>query len=277
MAEAVGAVTDAATEPAADPQGVQPVPVSDKADEFTSKVRAGGDFAVEQVKAAQRELSRMKGKLGPVEQVVDAVGGAEPLMGHLRRLNTLVSNPKMRELVEHFEKTGEIAVPRNGAAEPTDAIEEPWDPAIKPIASEVSTLKAELGRLRGERGVEKVRGFFQEFRDEFPLADEDFKGLAAAMLEQSKQWSTTEQGRAALEGMNAETFRSLALSKLTKEQLRSALQREDERQRAAKAAVATDSPARGSTGQRPSQANSVLDAMNQACRELGIDPRGPLL
>jgi hypothetical protein len=279
MAEAAGAVADsAAAEPAADPQGVQPGPVSAKGpDEFTAKIRQGGDFAEKAVKDAQRELSRMKSKLGSVEQVVDAVGGSEPLLAHLRRLNTLVSNPKMREMVEHFEKTGEIAVPRNGAAEPTEEFEEPWDGKIKPIVNEVSTLKAELGKLRGERGVDKVRGFFQEFRNEFPLPDEDFKSLTAAMLEQSRQWSTTEQGRAALEGMNAETFRSLALSKLTKDQIRSALHQEEQALQARKAAAATDSPARGSTGRQRPEAMSVKDAFEQAARELGIDPRAPLL
>lgn len=260
-----------AAEPAADPKGVQPAPVSDKGpDEFTAKVAAGGEFAVEQVKAAQRELSRMKGKLGPVEQVVDAVGGAEALMGHLRRLNTIVSNPKMRELVEKFEQTGEIAVTGSGAAQPTDALEEPWDPAIKPIASEVSTLKAELGKLRGERGVEKVRGFFQEFREEFPLPEDDFKSLAGSMLEQARQWSSTEQGRTALEGMNAETFRSLALSKLTKDQIRSALRAEDDRRQAAKATAATDSPARGTQGKQRPEPTSILSAFEQAYKELNL-------
>jgi uncharacterized protein YjiS (DUF1127 family) len=246
-------------------------------DEFTSKLKAGGDFAVEQVKAAQRELSRMKAKLGSVESVVDAVGGSEALMGHLRRLNGLVSNPKMRDLVEQFERTGDVTVQANGAATPTEEFEEPWDPKIKPIVSEVSTLKAELGKLRGERGVEKVRGFFQGFFDEFPLPADDRKAMAAKLLEQTKQWATTEQGRQALEGMNDQTFRSLALNSLTKEQIRSALRQEEQALQARKAAAATDSPARGTTGQAKAVPGSVLDAFKQAARELGIDEHGTLL
>lgn len=278
MADDTQVAADATTGQGADPEsGVQSAQVPEP-DEFTAKVRAGGDFAEQQVKAAQRELSRMKGKLGAVEPLVDAVGGTEPLMGHLRRLNTLVSNPKMREAIEHFEKTGELpAGLKTNGAETTEVFKEPWDDAVEPVKSELSTVKAELAQLRGERGVEKVRGYFQEFRNEFPLPDEDFKSLVTAMTEQSKQWATTEQGRAALAGMNAETFRSLALSKLTKEQIRAAVLREDEAKRAQKAAAATESPSRGRTGQERSAASSVLDAFNQAARELGIDPRAPLL
>jgi hypothetical protein len=282
MSTAVDTGVDPVAEPTTDPAsaGVQPTPVlADGDDEFTARVKADPKFAVDQVKAAQRELSRMKTKLGQVEGVVDAIGGPQALMAHLQRLNALVSNPKGRDLVEHFEKTGEFpsALRTNGAAEPTDPIREPWDDSVDPIKQEVGTLKAELGKLRGERGVEKVRGFFQEFRAEFPLPDEDFKALASAMLDQSKQWSTTEQGRAALEAMNAETFRSLALSKLTKSQLKAALAREDEALRERKAAAATEVPSRSTTGKRATEVSSVLDAFKEAARELGIDPRAPLI
>lgn len=282
MSAAIEAGVDpSATEPTADPAdaGVQAEKVSAGPDEFTAKVMQGGDFAVEQVKAAQRELSRMKSKLGQVEQVVDAIGGSDALISNLRRLNALVSNPKGRELIEHFEKTGEFpaSLKTNGAAEPTDEFEEPWDKNIKPVETKVSALETELRQLRGERGVEKVQGFFKSFFEEYPLPDEDKQQLAVAMRNQAQQWAQTPQGINLLNSMDAQTFNSLALSKLTKAQIRSALLREEESKRQQKAALATDVPSRGTTGKERATTQSPVEAYNQACRELGVDPNRPLL
>lgn len=283
MATSIETGTDT---PVAEPQvdadpGVQPEPVSDAGgeDEFTAKVRAGGDFAVQQVKAAQRELSRKQARLGGFEEIAERVGNAEVVKGHLQRLARISTNPQLLALVEQYEQTGQLpnALLKNGAEEKPTEYEDPWDQSIKPVAGKVSALEAELTALRAERGVEKVRGYFKDFFDEFSLDPEDQKDLTAAMTQQVQEWTKTPDGRRALDVMNPRTFRSLALDKLTKEQLRSAVLREEEARRQQRSAAATDVPARGATGKDRPQAPNPAAAFEQICRELGVDPNKPLL
>lgn len=206
---------------------VQPAAVQPNPGDFDARVRQGGDFALEQVKAAQRELSKMKTKLGGVEPIVDAVGGAEALTGHLRRLNAVVSNPAMRSLVEEFERTGVAptakAVAKAQHADVDDSYEEPWDAALNVRTQEIASLRAELNSLRGERGVEKVQNFFKSFEANYPLDDEARQHLTETLAKQAQQWANDPQGLNVLKNMNYETFESLALGKLGKDRVRQAV------------------------------------------------------
>ena len=268
---------------AAVPEGTaatEPVQAPAAPGDFDARLRQGGDFAVEQVKNAQRELSRMKTKFKELDQVVDALGGSEVLLGHLRRLNTLVSNPAMRHNIEEFERTGQVSSRSNSRADtmPDDEIEEPWTSDLQRNQQEVASLRAELNSLRGERGVEKVQGFFKTFYDEFPLADDARQQLSEGLQEQAKKWAVDPNGLNVLKSMDYQTFRALALGKLTKEQLWTARAREEEIRRGARSAAATDSPSgvRTQANEEPARL-SPKDAFIQACREFGHNPYRPLI
>ena len=275
-------MSESVTDPATTvPEGtVEPAPVQANPGDFDARVRQGGDFALDQVKNAQRELSRMKGKFKDLEQIVDAVGGSEQLLGHLRRLNTLVSNPDMRGAIERFEQTGQLSAKPSKDADDDDAdeIEEPWTRDLSKSQQEVAALRAELNALRGERGVEKVQGFFKTFYDEFPLADDSRTKLAEQLEKQARQWAGDAQGLNVLKSMDYQTFRALALGKLTKDEIWAARTREDELRRGAKASAATDVPSGVRTQAKEVPATlSPHDAFIQACREFGHDPYRPLL
>jgi len=278
----VGVTAPAATVPSdgtVDAGVVQPNP-----GDFDARVRQGGDFALEQVKNAQRELSRIKSKIGGVEPVVDAVGGSEALMAHLRRLNTLVSNPTMRSTIEEFERTGQLPVVKpngrpNGAAEQDDDFEEPWTRDLSKSQQEIASLRAELTSLRGERGVEKVRENLTKFYEEFQLDDSDRSEHTEALIKQAQQWGQTAQGIEALKNtQDYTTFRTLALGKLNKEALWKARDREAQAVAGRRAAAATDVPSRIRTqANEQSGSLSPADAFIQACREVGHDPHRPLV
>ncbi len=277
------------TEPAASvPDGTQANgAVQDNKGDFEARLRQGGDFAIEEVKKAQRELSRLQQKVGKeVEQVVDAVGGKDALMAHLRRLNTLVSDPNMKMVIEQYERTGQLPKTLNGNGKPTasipteDDFEEPWTPALREAQQQVEALRAELSSLRGERGVETVRANLAKFREEFPLDDADWADLNQALIQQAQQWGTTAQGLQALKNTSDyTTFRALALGKLTKDQLWKARSREEQLRAGNRAAAATDSPSGVTTQARGDQSAplSVKDAFIQACKDVGHDPWKPLL
>lgn len=247
-------------------------------DTYTQRLRTDPDFAVQEAKKAQAEVRRVKQKLGSVEQVVDAVGGADALLGHLRRLNTIVSNPAMRTLVEQFEQTGTLpAIPKNGEAKEAEEFEEPWDKSVRqkvdPVAQELQSLKAEVSRLRGDNGVKKVQEFFREFRKEFDLPDEEWADFTDKMGQQAKQWAGNPQGLTVLETLDYQNFRALGLGKLTKPQIKAALEREAQASRAEKAALATDSPSRvGTTGREKPVGMSPLEAFLEGCRREGVAP-----
>lgn len=280
MSSEAGVTTPAMDVPAGD-AGAGAVQ-ADKGD-FDARIRQGGDFALEQVKAAQRELSRVKSKVGSVEPIVDAVGGAEALKQHLVRLNTLVSNPHMRALVEEFERTGvaptakAIRAAQNAPAD-DDEFEEPWTRDLNRSQSEVASLRAELNSLRGERGVEKVQGFFSKLDEEFPLDPADRAELADALASQAKSWAADPNGGLnVLKNMDYTTFRALALGKLSKEQIGKAYAREQQAAAGRRAAAATDVPSRIKTQANEGPAGmSPAEAFIAACREVGHDPYRPL-
>ena len=232
---------------------------------------------------AQRELSRLQTKVGKeVEQVVDAVGGKDALMAHLRRLNTLVSDPNMRSVIEQYERTGKLPTPQasNQRVDDSAEFEEPWTADVRSTQQELATLRSELSSLRGERGVEKVRENLTKFREEFPLDDNDWSELTTNLIETAQQWGTTAQGIKALKNTSDyATFRSLALGRLTKDQLRKAYAREDQIRAGQRAAAATDSPSGVTTQARGDKANplSPKDAFIKACKESGVDPWKPLI
>jgi hypothetical protein len=282
-------MSEAAVESVASPPAVEPqedrapeaqVPsesVSEgNPDVFTARVREDPDFAVEQVKNAQREVSRMKTKLGPVEQLVDAVGGPDVLEGALRRFNAILNNPAMARMIQEYEQTGNVPTAGRVAAEASDDdaddYEEPWDKSVRPVAQELQSLKGELSKLRGERGVEKVQGFFREFRDEFPLGGDEWQEFTTAMAKQARDWANSEQGLSVIDGMTYQTFRSLGLAKLSKEQMKAAFDREAQQRSEAKAASATDGPSGiGTTGREsPAEFQSAHDAFLEACKREGI-------
>src|SRR3990172_3409635 len=163
------------TAPEAVPQpGTEPAKTVPEKGDFEGRLRQGGDFAVEQVKAAQREVTRLQAKYKEIDPVIDAVNGSENLLNHLRRLNTLVSNPAMRAVITEFEQTG--TVPQKGAkpngreaADDDDAFEEPWTRDLRALREENAALRADVNLVRGERGVEKVHVFFDKLFEEFPL------------------------------------------------------------------------------------------------------------
>ena len=272
------------TAPAAVPQpGTEVAQTVPEKGDFEGRLRQGGDFAVEQVKAAQREVTRLQAKYKEIDPVIDAVNGSENLLNHLRRLNTLVSNPAMRAVITEFEQTGTVpskAAKSNGrdADADDDDFEEPWTRDLRALREENAALRADMNSVRGERGVEKVQGFFGKFFEEFPLQEDDRKTLAEALGDQAKKWSTDLQGLNVLRNLDYTTFRSLALGKLSKEQIYAIADQERLRKQGARAAAATDVPSRMRTqAQEEPTALDPKDAFIQACREVGVDPYRPLV
>jgi hypothetical protein len=273
------AVPDPGTAPAA-------VPASDRGD-FDARIRSDPTFALEQVKNAQREVARLQGKFSKdIEQLIDAAGGPEALPGHLQRLNNLLSNPAMRAVVMGYESTGVVpsqpSKPNGKGTAPApddddDSFEEPWTQELRTLREENASLRADVNVVRGERGVEKVRGFFTSFFEEFPLAEEDRKTLVTALEDQAKKWAGDPQGLNVLKVMDMPTFRSFALGKLTKDQIQRAMLADQQAAASRRMAAATDVPSRVRTQAREEPAGlSPSDAFIQACREEGIDPRAPL-
>lgn len=281
--------TGTATAPAAvlDSGTAAPAQVPDKGD-FEGRLRQGGDFAVEQVKNAQREATRLQAKYKDIDPVIDAVGGGDALMNHLRRLNTLVSNPAMRTVIEQFETTGTVPAKQNGATRPTpagaddaddDSFEEPWTRDLAALRQENATLRADLNSVRGERGVEKVRDNLTKFVEEFPLGDDDRKALADALVDQARKWSTSAQGLEVLKNTSDyTTFRTLALGKLPTDAIERAVLARKQVAASRRTAAATDVPSGVRTQAREAPADMTgAQAFEEACREFGLDPRKPLV
>lgn len=276
--------SDAASVPSDGTPAAQPV--QDTKGDFEQRVKTDPEFALAQVKEAQRRLTQYQTKFGKdVEQVVDAVGGKDALMGHLRRLNTIVSNPAMRQLVEEFERTGTLPTraavnqANNTATADADDYEEPWTRDLRQSQQEVASLRAELNSLRGERGVEKVRGLLQEFETSMGLTPEESADLREKLIEHANHWGQNEQGLQVLKSMDKPTFRSLALGKLSDETIEAAALRRAEARRNQRSAAATDSPSGVRTQARPEPATglSPKDAFIKACQDIGQDPWKPLV
>jgi hypothetical protein len=251
--------------------------------DYDARLRSDPDFALAEVKKAQRELHQYQSKFKELEPVVNALGGSEEVMGHLRRWNAALSNAEMQEIITKFEQTGSLPpglrksiADSDGADDPD--MDDPWTKELRERDNLLQALQSEVRSLRSERGVEKVRGFFDKFGDEYNLSDEMKQDLGDEMSKLADGWAKDPNGLNVLKSMNYETFASLALGKLGKDRLREAMLRGGDSAADQRASAATDGPGGVRTsakGGEPAELSPV-DAFKQACREFGWDPNKPL-
>ena len=255
--------------------------------DFESRLREGGDFAVEQTKNFQRKFgqatSRVKelegqvASLEPLLPVVQQLGGAQGVIQNLERLGRMYGDPQFRQVIEQFERTGTFKGTNDEDEQYVDPIEAELRKEIQSLRSEVTDLRGSTLRNDGALAQQRFRGHFAKVLKEYPFTPEERERIDKGVEVTLASWTRTPEGIRTIESLDEKTARNLIVNQLSPDEqealyLRRARARHEEKRR-----FATDARPSTATGKAASSAKSVLDAYREACVEVGLNPDGRLV
>ncbi len=282
------AQSNAALDSATDPQVATSSEEAPEAAGYDEQLRAGGDFAVEQTKNWQRKFNHAKEERETIKRQLDGVetllpivqqlGGAQGVIQSLLRLDKMVGDPKMSDLIRQFETTGTLS---ESTAEPDEYV----DPVEAELRKQLTASNERITRLEGGHlrqqstlAQQKLQGNFQKALKEFPFNAEELSEINSKVEAHIRDWSTTEQGVNALENLNEETVRTLIRGTLSADKWIDIVRRMDKTRQEGKRRLATDGgPAPTATDRATGAASNAIEACRKAMLDEGLDPQGRLV
>jgi hypothetical protein len=282
IVEGNGSAEALASEPGSDSQVADSSREESDSGDYESRLREGGEFAVEQTKGFQRKfgekvtrVQELEKQLASVERllpIVDQLGGADNVIGNLEQLGRLYGNENLKQAIMKFEQTGTF---EGGAAEDPDEYVDPLEAElrgeIRAMKSELNNLKGSSLRQDGDRAQQKLRGNFEEVFKQYPFTAEERARIDKGVETTLKSWSGTAEGIRTIESLDAKTARNLIINQLDPDEQEQLYLRRARARHEKKGQHATDAPASTATGRAASAATSALDAFREACSNEGVN------
>lgn len=263
----------AAVDPSTQPAPSEP---GDDRGNYEARLRSDPDFALAEVKKFQAAKDRIEAesrgraeKFRTLEPWVDQLGGPDAVLGHLQRLGQLQGHPKMRELIEAFEKTG--SVPAAGAtdsAPDADPYLDPVERKLRDVEGEMLRLREQLSRSESRQSKEGLKGHMARLFSEHPYLTDDEKVRIAAQIDtQVRQWDQTEEGRKLIGQITYDSLKYVAAPVLL-DNLESIGERAYQRKMSQKRAASTEAaaPVQPNGREVSPKAQGSLDAIKEFMR-----------
>ncbi len=252
-------------------------PAEDRGD-YEARLRSDPEFAVAEVKKFQAAKDRIEAesrgraeKFRTLEPWVDQLGGANAVLGHLQRLGQLQGHPKMREMIEQFERTG--SVPVTGATDSSSDADSPYlDPVerkLREVEGEMLRLREQLSRSESRQSQEGLKAHLSRLFSEHPYLTDDEKVRIASQVEnQVRQWDQTEEGRKLIGQITYDSLKYVAAPVLL-ENLESIGERAYQRKMTQKRAASTEAvaPVQPNGREVSPKAQGSLDAIREFMRQ----------
>lgn len=261
--------TPAPAQSAGPGEGAQP------SSDYLGRVRAGGDFATQEVRNHQSRADRLeaenralKERFGGKLSTYVERAGADTVTRIVERFEAGLSDPQTAAAVKGWYETGQLPI-RAGqraaqatTAEPSgepggDDLDD-YDPVARRLKALESRLDTTLARLETglgatiqSTGKAAVENHLRRFRSDFHLTDAEFQRVADGMLRQVDQWSANPDGRAIVQRIADptayESVRTLAMGFVPQEALEQLGERKRLQARNRSQGFATDVPSGAAT------------------------------
>lgn len=227
----------------------------------------------------ENEMKTRLGKFSSLEPWVDNLGGADAVLSHLSRLGAAMANPKMRETLEAWERTG--SVPGLGATDSgVDATEEYLDPTereVRSVKAELAALKEQLSRGQSRQAQDGIKQNLNKLFEEHPyLTEEERTQIVSKIDGQIRQWDATEEGRRLIASINYDSLKIVAapviLSKLEEIGERAYLRKQQQK---AKAATEVAAPRQTNGKEMSPQAKNASQALREFMRQNNLSDFSP--
>lgn len=255
--------------------------------DYNERLRSGGEFAEQEVKSWERKFSKANSErdaikqqldgLGKLLPIVEQLGGEQNVIQSLTRFGNLLSDTRLKQMIESYEATGTLSASQEEGDEYVDPLEAELRKENRDLAMRISRLEGNTLRQDGTLVKQRITGYFQKSLGAHPFTEEQAQKIRDGIERHINEWSKNEQGIRALENLDEANVESLVRTQLSHDDWRDVYRREDESRREEKRGLATDAPARTATHQAHSAAKTVLDACKDAFKQEGLDPRERLI
>jgi hypothetical protein len=170
---------------------------------------------VEQIRQKDRAVTAANQKVAQYNQLdpfISALGGGEKVAHVLTQYDSVLGNPKMREMVNAYLQTGAVPTVATSQEPEFDSYEEPTNPAIEKLQAEIADLRGQLNQQTGAIGKQNLVTGLQGLREKFP---DDYDTIIQPYIEkQAAAWDQTPEGRQLLASLDATQLESLAYQAL---------------------------------------------------------------
>jgi hypothetical protein len=248
--------------------------------DYLGRIRAGGDFATSEVtkhqsRADQAEANYRKAQewLGSLEQYREQFSG-EDIVNHLTNYNKILTDPRLRQVVDGFLQNGSVALPGSATSGEADEDEFLTDEQreIRELKAHIAQMDSRVATQESGAGAQALQRHLESFFAQWPVAPEVAERVRAKLTKDVTQWARQgEAGRKALEllqGANgAAQISAMALPVLTDDEQVQAVTERNLRKQRGLGSLSTDgpSPAGASSGTEPPPVfKSSLEALQYA-------------
>ena len=184
-------------------------PGSRESGDYLARVRGDGEFAVDEIRNKDRAVTKanqdaqaLKERWESIDPFYDQLGGGQGVLNNLSRLNTLLTNPQMKKMVEQFEKSGTV---------PTG--DEDWEyedtETSKPWESDIHSMQEQLQSLTTRVTQQDLDDHFTRIRREF---SGDWDELSPELEKQFQRWQHDPKAQNLLQNMTYDSMKTVALN-----------------------------------------------------------------
>ena len=280
---------DPIAQPAADASTAAPDAGDASSQDYKGRIRAGGDFAVQEALGHQSRADRMEAEN---RRLTAESGGAEIAELRAQGLKPatikavvdnyirLRSDPQTQEMILGFEETGQIG---SAASKPTSVDDDEYlsdeEKKIRDLTATVKRLEQGQAGLTQSTGTAALQGHLERFATEHFLKPEEFDRIKKQMEPQIQQWGTpgNDAGLKLLRDLQSpnayDTVQALALKFVPKDILFQLGDRKRLHDRNKLEGFRTDGPVDTSTTGQELPADTTKMSALQALNAAQADPR----
>lgn len=185
--------------------------------DYLGRIRAGGDFAAEEVRKHQSRADKMEAEVRKLSQSTGEDSEAirsllsqgltpEMIAAAVTNYFALRSHPNLQDKVLGLERTGMIP---DGNSQNASEIEDEYltdeQREIRELRTELKRVREETAGLTQSTGSAALQNHLERFAQENFLKPDEFEKVKQGMGSQARQWGNNEQGLALLRSLQNPT------------------------------------------------------------------------
>ncbi len=194
--------------------------------DYDARIRAGGDFASQEVKAHQSgrdqaEATNRKNAdwMGDLEQYKGQLSGSD-ITRHLGDYNRALTDPDVGKALRAFLDNGKVPTSETSPEETTPEFETDDEKKIREQGVQISELSSRISQQESGSGTQALKQHVETFFENYPSSPEVVARVKKQLTEQVRHWSTQgDAGRTAMQNLmtpnGATTINSIALGLLS--------------------------------------------------------------
>ena len=203
--------------------------------DYDARIRAGGDFASQEVKAHQsgRDQAEATNRktaewMGDLEQYQGQLSGSD-ITRHLGDYNRALTDPKVGKMVRAFLDGGQVPTSDDSSDETTTEFETDDEKKIREQGQQISELSSRVSNQEAGAGTQALQQHIETFFKNYPSTPEVVERVKKGLTEQVRLWAgQKEAGVRAMQNLmspkGVDTVNLMAFGMLTEQEQEAAVE-----------------------------------------------------